>query len=519
MNGTLYQRTLATQREFTGLCEQARAAYRLDHLPARRFTRSFFDTVDWRLFRGGYVLEFDESTGHIARLRRSGESATFVEEAIASVPRLAVDFPEGPMREQILAAIQERALLPLGGVSLRSTSYRASDDLGKVLLYLEKEQLLEHKGSGRGRTRLATVRLKALRGYEKEGKRLFAIFDEVQGSPSKPPDPFSYCMRLVGRSPGDYSTRLQVQLERELAAGAAMVRILLFLLDLLERNLDGIVADLDTEFLHDFRIACRRSRSLITKVQGVCAGPRYAPFKKEFSWLSQTTSGQRDLDVFLQDLPRYCATLDPELGGHLEPFLELLKAERGTEHTRLVKALQSERFQCFARDWRGLLSGAADPGAEETTANAPVIEVANRSIRRVYDRLLRRAEQAGAGSYSEALHDLRKTGKQLRYLLEAFRSLYPEDDIEGVIAQLRKLQNVLGDIVDYHVQRSYLLVWHEKLIARENTPAGTIMAIEKLAENFDTFENQATGRFLGRFARFAAGENSDRINELFGRAA
>ena len=44
-------------------------------------------------------------------------------------------------------------------------------------------------------------------------------------------------------------------------APVAVARLLLRLLDTCESNVDGVLRDIDTEFLHDLRVAVRRTRS------------------------------------------------------------------------------------------------------------------------------------------------------------------------------------------------------------------------------------------------------------------
>ena len=50
------------------------------------------------------------------------------------------------------------------------------------------------------------------------------------------------------------------------------------------KNKPGILADHDTEFLHDFRVACRRTRSALTQLKGILPASVAAPFNAEFKW-------------------------------------------------------------------------------------------------------------------------------------------------------------------------------------------------------------------------------------------
>ena len=64
------------------------------------------------------------------------------------------------------------------------------------------------------------------------------------------------------RIPGDSSSKLLVDLEPEQRADSAVRTILLELLTAIEANIDGTIDDLDAKFLHDLRVACRRTRTV-----------------------------------------------------------------------------------------------------------------------------------------------------------------------------------------------------------------------------------------------------------------
>ena len=68
---------------------------------------------------------------------------------------------------------------------------------------------------------------------------------------------------------------------------------------MIDANLDGTIADIDTEFLHDFRVAVRRSRAVQRELRGVFPPEELARFRTEFRWLQQVTGDARDLDVYV----------------------------------------------------------------------------------------------------------------------------------------------------------------------------------------------------------------------------
>ncbi len=54
-----------------------------------------------------------------------------------------------------------------------------------------------------------------------------------------------------------------------------VARVLARLLEIQDANLPGALADSDVEFLHDFRVAIRRTRSVLREMRGVFAPGRH----------------------------------------------------------------------------------------------------------------------------------------------------------------------------------------------------------------------------------------------------
>ena len=93
------------------------------------------------------------------------------------------------------------------------------------------------------------------------------------------------------------------------------------------------------------------------------------------------------------------------------------------------------------------------PEDERPDAARPIGEVAGERIRKVYRRMVRMGDAIGAVSPAEDYHELRKKGKELRYLLELFGApLYPGGGGQADDQALKALQDVLGRHQDREVQ-------------------------------------------------------------------
>ena len=85
-------------------------------------------------------------------------------------------------------------------------------------------------------------------------------------------------------------------------------------------NEAGLRADIDSEFLHDFRVAVRRSRSLIARMKSLIDPDALEHLRAGLSWLGGATGPVRDLDVYLLNIPQYQHLLGIQDQTSLEPL-------------------------------------------------------------------------------------------------------------------------------------------------------------------------------------------------------
>ena len=297
-----------------------------------------------------------------------------------------------------------------------------------------------------------------------------------------------------------------------MAIRQALSAVLLSQLDLMESNIPGIRDDIDAEFLHDFRVASRRSRSLISGLKDALPAPVRDLGREFFSWLSKQTSTLRDTDVFLLAFRQYRQLLPAGMYEQLMPLQSFLEQRRETERTDLLSTLDSDRFHNYVHDWREALQRQA----REETGTAPVVgDAAGEAIWKAWKRMRKHGRQAAGAKSDEALHELRISGKKLRYLLEAFRTLYPARDVERAIRQLRKLQNVLGDIVDYQVQQEYLSHWQENFPGRRHRDVKA--AMDYLGRIYAKREKATKKKFQRHFDAFVSAGNRELFRSLCNR--
>lgn len=307
--------------------------------------------------------------------------------------------------------------------------------------------------------------------------------------------------------------KVVVALDPEMSASAAVIAVLRGLNAVIEANEDGVRRDLGSEFLHDYRVAVRRTRTALSQVRGVLPRSRLDRFRRDFSWLAAATGPTRDLDVLMEKMPEWRLRLPAEERGLLEPLETQLAATRRREHERLVSALGSERYALLITDWREFLAQPDQPPEVPPSAGRPISTVAAREIGRVWRKVLLRGREIDDASPRERLHRLRIRCKKLRYLLEFFRSLAPAGEVAAAIRELKKLQDNLGDFNDCRVHQRMLEEVATDLAATDRASAGSLLTVGRLIERLWQDEQNQRKLFRRRFARFA----SDPSTESFAR--
>jgi CHAD domain-containing protein len=299
--------------------------------------------------------------------------------------------------------------------------------------------------------------------------------------------------------------KVDVPLAYEQRADAAAVAVLRRLLDVIADNIEGSISGEDPEHLHQLRIAVRRSRTVQRQLKHVFAPEELPGFRAEFRWLQQATGDARDLDVYLEDLDELREMLPAGTRADLDPLVPVLAHSRLAARADMTRALRSVRAANLFEDWDRVLEGlVALPLEDRPAAAEPIGRVAGERIRKVYKRIVRMGRAIDAGSPPHAYHELRKKGKELRYLLELFGvKLFDEEAVAPLVRSLKGLQDVLGRHQDREVQIAMLRASAAE-VAELSGGGAACMAMGTLVEHLRADEQAARDEFGARFADLAA---------------
>ena len=323
-------------------------------------------------------------------------------------------------------------------------------------------------------------------------------------------------LAAVGARPCSYSSKLDVQLQPAMSAENAVRCILRALLKTMLANEDGTKRDLDSEFLHDFRVAVRRTRSCLGQIDRVLPDEDSKQFRREFSWLGDVTGPTRDLDVYLLKMSGYRSMVPDTLERHLDPLHEHLRECQRTEQRKLVDALESQRYRKLVRDWSHFLDrpDTDDASGKPADADVTVVQVASDRIRRAFRRVRKRSRGLDTNASAKLLHQLRVDCKKLRYLLEFFRGLYEKQGIAQLVRALKRLQDDLGDFNDLEIQQRRLQSMASTLLEAGKAPAETLLAMGCLVGRLAEHQEKLKRRLLRRVGAFVQQRNCSNLHEL-----
>ncbi|MFW8594919.1 CHAD domain-containing protein [Cribrihabitans neustonicus] len=312
------------------------------------------------------------------------------------------------------------------------------------------------------------------------GKTLRALERHLEALGAAPGEPAALYALLAPEQPHGHAKPM-LRLMPDLPARQAAGQIFAAHLAAARQNELGIISDLDTEFLHDYRIALRRSRALLSGMKGVLGAGAAVRLRRDLSALMSRTGRLRDLDVFLLEQDRIRARLPAALHPALAALFAAISAERAACQQTVARHLCGASYHWHMA---GLTAEAAcasatarlqDPGAAQ-----PIGPLARKLIRKRHAKLCGQARQITDRSPDEDIHALRIGCKKLRYQLELFAPLFPEEALAQALKPLRRLQNRLGRFNDCAQQETVLLEFAARGFAApggDPNPAGVKAAL------------------------------------------
>lgn len=463
---------------------------------------TLLDTFDGRLHGAGLTLVASAPTGGggavcLELSTCNGIPATI---EVRRPPRFASDLPPGPFRERISGPMAMRALLPRFSWATTTIEVVARDRRDNVVVRATAQTIGDTPDAR------SIVEVTGMPGHDRAAEQLIGAIRALGGHPAD-----GRLIDLLGAAHADdrrgFDSSPDVDLDHDIAAIDGFRAVLGNLANTIDANLGGTLDDLDSEFLHEFRVAIRRTRSVLGFAKNVMTDHTRESFRREFAWLAGVTGPVRDLDVYVLEWDRAVGHLAHDRTAELRPVLLHLQRHRRSAFHGLVGDLRSDRARRLLAEWPAALTDL-EPSPD---ADRPLRQIVAGRIVTAHRTVIANGRRIDAASPAEALHDLRKDAKKLRYAVECFGGLLPNGGRKAFVRQLKDLQDNLGRHQDAEVHSDELQVVAGELSAEHATPP-TLLALGQLIEHLELEKVAARTEFAGRFVRF----DSKRTERLVG---
>lgn len=478
----------------------------IGHVSKQYFLKTYYDSFDWRLYRHGLSCEFNRSKQTSSLLLTNRNSGELIASTLLfDVPSFSKQFNPGKVRQTLEPALGVRALQAVCTLECEVYHLDIVNKDEKIVLrvLVEEFELLNNR-----------LTLFPVKGYDKVAEHVAEMVTKDLGLTALDKPVLVEALRLQGRQPKDYSSKLDIHLNPEMRADVASKFIFSHLLRAIKLNEQGTIADIDSEFLHDFRVAVRRTRVGLSQVKNVLPEDALARYKEFFSWLGQITGETRDLDVYLLNFGQYKKKLPAVIRQSINPLQHFLALKKQKSQKQLAKKLTSSKYLKLLTEWEEYLASTPAKNPTEADAQLTIKELADQRIWKIYKQAIKEGNTIDRHSPPEVLHKLRKTCKKLRYLMEFFQNLYLEHRIDKLIKRLKGLQEVLGDYQDYATQQERLKQFSEEMQSI-NTPNKTFLAMGVLIQDFEIRKGKVRDHFTAQFAAFKKAENHADFHDLF----
>ncbi len=479
-------------------------------LSQQRLSRYYLDTLDWRLFKRGLYLQAERSESGVSLQLFDAEDEQLLSHYFCTgLPRQASQLGSGKLYELVAPILDVRSLVV--HIEQRVTQRRCQvlnrQDKAQAEISLEQVELISPV-AGKPRPRYL-LSLGVYKGYQ---------FDLPQARQLKLKA--MQCSRIhfwLNTCQLDVLRfdQPKVKLRADMRTDVAVLALLKSFYHVLKVNTAPMLADVDTECLHDYRVAVRRTRALLSQLPGVLPQRLVEKYQEYFCYLGGVTGKLRDYDVLLMDFAHYQSLLPVAQQTALQPLKQTLQHQRQVAFLQMEHYFQSGKYQQMMSGWCDFLYRAVPEQSSQPLAMRPIAQVVSEQIWKSYQKLIRQGDKINKHSADEELHKLRKRAKKLRYLLEFFARLYEKKRVKQLLTGLKALQDNLGTFQDLHVQRNQFVLLEAEVSTQQTLAAETAFALTSLQQLLDAEANVCRKHFKSVWKVFREAEQHQLFKGLY----
>jgi inorganic triphosphatase YgiF len=416
----------------------------------------YLDTFDWRLFRRGLALRLRRAYGKsfytLKNLGKITDGKAERREIEAEVKQHVRD-PAALISEDILREIADiiyprRLMAQLALQTEREPCNILSANGAEIEIVFDSTgfQALGFNQPHRA-NRLFEIEIELKKGAPASLESIATNIGKAFNLPQSPKSKLEAAIERLGiRFPAKNPPAALV-INGDDRFDVAAQKILSFQLSRLQQNIPGAVADIDTEFVHQARVATRRMRTMIRLFRGAIPERSTIYFAGELFWLASLFGAVRDLDVFMLNLPKFLAEIElapQKVSGIL---LRQIQEERRSLLADLKAGLTSARFRIFSLRLSTFAKQKPAVNPLAPLALTTVDKIAHEIISARLEEVMKRGSILLRRPKLKNYHKLRIEFKKLRYASEFFNSAF-SDRLSPFIVEVVKIQDCLGELQD-----------------------------------------------------------------------
>ena len=438
--------------------------YTVEKLDPLRNVDTYLDTFDWSLMNSKLALRYRVSNGTAVY---AVKSIGPIEEGVGR--RMETEIPlDGPVdiptvipvkriRKLVDGIIFPRKLLEQVQVRTDRRRFRVMTPEGAEIELAFDTSTFSPRGLHKpGRTqKLHELEAEILNGPETALGALSSLLSKKFGYTPSTASKFEVALQRFRitipskKAPEELRVRLDDRLD------AALRKILTFQSQRFRDQLPGVQLDIDTEFVHQARVATRRMRSALRLFRLAIPERTGSNLAGELKWLAEKFGGVRDLDVFLLNLLRYKGRIEHFPGARKRTFESLVQKDRQGLLEDLCGALESSRYKTLERRLRQFLERPLPSRPLAPLAAKTIREVAPVLITEKFDAVIQQGRAVLEKPKLKEFHRLRIQMKRLRYACEFMAPAY-EGALDPFIDRMVGMQDCLGELQDTVFARNFI---------------------------------------------------------------
>ncbi len=415
----------------------------------------YLDTFDWRLFRHNLSLRLRRSAGRAVYTLKNleqMEGGRAERREIECEATGKINDPGDVTAAEITAEIAE-IIYPrrlIGHIAIRTRRLAANvvyPDGTEVEIVFDAARF---HGEGLEKTaadRLFEIEIELKKGTAEAlnvlAQNIAETFSLIPSSQSK----LETAIKRLGiifpakNPPSELTVRPEDRLD------AAVKKILSFQLHRLQEHIPGTIADIDTEFVHQARVATRKMRSLLRMCADAIPQRSAEYFAGELLWLGTLFGGVRDLDVFSLNLSKIKNDINFAPDRAMAILHRQIQQERAALLADLKEVLSSTRWRIFSLRLSTFTTRRPALHPLAPLALSTVSQTAPSIISALFNKAIAQGNHVLLKPKLSNFHKLRIQFKKLRYASEFFNPAF-DNRLSMFIADVVKIQDCLGELQD-----------------------------------------------------------------------